>query len=90
MDHRLRNDQKPAHGFVARLDHAAQGVNAVLLILAIGLAALDFTCFCALQAQVGAPSADAASAYSHSTYSHSAPRAVVSAHTGTTAWHGGY
>lgn len=34
-----------AKGLLARLDRAAEKMNAFLLVLAIGLAVLDFTCF---------------------------------------------
>ena len=41
---RPREDQPPK-GLLARLDRAAEKMNAFLLVLAIGLAVLDFTCF---------------------------------------------
>jgi hypothetical protein len=40
---------------MARLDAAAQDLNAVLLVLAIGLAILDFTCFFALEVTKAIP-----------------------------------
>ena len=42
-------------GLAARLDRAARDMNAVLLMLAIGLAALDFSCFFALQLRDAMP-----------------------------------
>ena len=39
-----RDDGK-TNGMVARLDRAAEKMNAFLLVLAMGLAVLDFTCF---------------------------------------------
>ena len=42
---------------LARLDAAAQDLNAMLLVLAIGLAVLDFTCFFALEGQERHPAA---------------------------------
>jgi hypothetical protein len=40
---------------LARLDAAAQDLNAMLLVLAIGLAILDFTCFFALEVRNALP-----------------------------------
>lgn len=40
---------------IARLDAAAQDLNAVLLVLAIGLAVLDFTCFFAFEVRNAMP-----------------------------------
>jgi hypothetical protein len=57
MDRPSPHGNTHAKGLIDRLDHAAQGVNAFLLILAIGLATLDFTCFCALQVKNALPSA---------------------------------
>jgi hypothetical protein len=45
---RPQDDRKPK-GLLARLDRAAEKMNAFLLVLAIGLAVLDFTCFWVLQ-----------------------------------------
>ena len=39
----------PAKGFVARLDRATRDLNVFLLVLAIGLAVLDLTCFWAMK-----------------------------------------
>lgn len=50
-----RND-RPATGLFARLDNAAGKMNAFLLVLAIGLAALDFTCFWVFQVRDALPS----------------------------------
>lgn len=51
----LQTDHR-GKGVVRRLDRATEGVNAVLLVFAIGLAMLDFTCFCAFEAQSALPS----------------------------------
>ena len=40
---------------LARLDAAAQDLNVMLLVLAIGLAILDFTCFFALEMRKAMP-----------------------------------
>jgi hypothetical protein len=40
---------------LARLDAAARDLNAILLVLAIGLAVLDFTCFFALEVRNAMP-----------------------------------
>ena len=69
QNHWPRNDQ-PAKGLMARLDDAAGKMNAFLLVIAIGLAALDFTCFWIIQmrnalppiAHVGTHPADSAKA----------------------------
>jgi len=42
--------------WVGNLERAAGDLNAVLLALAIGLAALDLTCFCAFQVRDALPS----------------------------------
>lgn len=44
-----------AKGLLARLDRAAEKMNAFLLVLAIGLAVLDFTCFWVLQIRNALP-----------------------------------
>lgn len=51
-----RDDANPSR-VRNRLMHAAGEVNAFLLVLAIGLAVLDFTCFCAFQVKDALPSA---------------------------------
>jgi hypothetical protein len=48
-----RPDTKPR--FIDRLDAAAEDLNAVLLVLAIGLAVLDFTCFFAFELRKAIP-----------------------------------
>lgn len=50
--------QKDPHprGLAARLDHAASNMNAFLLVLAIGLATLDLTCFWAFKMRDALPS----------------------------------
>lgn len=53
-------DPSPRHGaerpgFAARLDRAAQDINAFLLVLALGLAALDFSCFMAIKLRDAVP-----------------------------------
>lgn len=57
MDNRSPHRSGRTRGFVDRLDDAAHGVNAFLLVLAIGLATLDFTCFFAFQVRDALPSA---------------------------------
>ncbi len=49
----LRPDGK--RPLLARLDAATQDLNAMLLVLAIGLAVLDFTCFFALEVRDAIP-----------------------------------
>ena len=48
-----RPERKPP--LLDRLDAAARDLNAVLLVLAIGLAVLDFTCFFALEVRNAIP-----------------------------------
>jgi hypothetical protein len=50
-------EQQSPKGFLARLDHAAAKMNAFLLVIAIGLGALDFTCFWVLQVREAMPAA---------------------------------
>jgi hypothetical protein len=57
MNRQSPHSDTHAKGLIDRLDRATQGVNAFLLILAIELATLDFTCFCALQVEEALPSA---------------------------------
>lgn len=45
MEHGKPRQAQAAKGLLARLDRAAEQMNAFLLVLAIGLAVLDFTCF---------------------------------------------
>ena len=40
---------------VNRISEAAQGLNAVLLVIAIGLAVLDLTCFLAVEIRAALP-----------------------------------
>lgn len=47
---------------ISRLDAAAKDLNAVLLVLAIGLAVLDFTCFFAMEVRNAMPPRIAAEA----------------------------
>ena len=54
QDHWSRNRQPPK-GLLDRLDRAAGNMNAYLLVIAIGLAALDFTCFWIFQARNALP-----------------------------------
>jgi hypothetical protein len=54
QDHWSRNRQPPK-GLLDRLDRAAGNMNAYLLVIAIGLAALDFTCFWIFQARKALP-----------------------------------
>jgi hypothetical protein len=51
-----------AKGLVARLDHATRDLNAFLLVLAIGLAVLDLTCFWAMTLRDVLPAGRGASA----------------------------
>ena len=48
-------DDGTAKGMVARLDRAAEQMNAFLLVLAIGLAVLDFTCFWIIKVRDAGP-----------------------------------
>ena len=48
-----RPERKPP--LLDRLDAAARELNAILLVLAIGLAVLDFTCFFALEVRNAMP-----------------------------------
>lgn len=54
QEHWQREDRSPK-GWLDRLDRAAGNMNAYLLVIAIGLAALDFTCFSIFQAQHALP-----------------------------------
>ena len=56
MDNRVPHGNQRTLGLAARLDKAAQGLNALLLVLAIGLAVLDATFFCAFEVRDALPS----------------------------------
>lgn len=62
MRNETPGDDRSAKGLFARLDDAAGKMNALLLVLAIGLAALDFTCFWVFQVRDALPSATRISA----------------------------
>jgi len=47
-------DRRPAKPLVKRLDRWAGEINAFLMVLALGLAVLDATCFAALHLNDGA------------------------------------
>jgi hypothetical protein len=49
MENRAPRDDAAAKRLIDRLDRAAQDMNAVLIVLALGLAALDATCFVAFE-----------------------------------------
>src|SRR3954454_1669220 len=51
MQDRWQGQDRSPKGLLDRLDRAAGNMNAYLLVIAIGLAALDFTCFSLFQAQ---------------------------------------
>ena len=55
MDNRLRRRDNNRKGLVDRLDRATRDVNMFLLVLAIGLATLDFTVFCAVKVTTAMP-----------------------------------
>jgi len=56
QDPSSHNDgQRP--GLAARIDRAARDMNAFLLVLAIGLATLDFSCFLAIKLRDALPPA---------------------------------
>lgn len=55
MQDPFRNKNEKPRGIAARMDRAAADVNAVLLVLAIGLAALDFSCFFAFKLRDALP-----------------------------------
>ena len=50
MQDRWQGQDRSPKGLLDRLDRAAGNMNAYLLVIAIGLAALDFTCFSLFQA----------------------------------------
>ena len=49
MRNRRQRDAPSASRLLARLDRAAHDINTTLLVLAIGLATLDATCFVLLE-----------------------------------------
>lgn len=55
MDNPTRRRPDAKRRLINRLDSAAQDLNAVLLVLAIGLAVLDFTCFFAFEVRNALP-----------------------------------
>ena len=57
MENRSPEKQKSKKGWFNRLDSAAAQVNPVLLVLAIGLAVLDFTCLFAIELRDALPAA---------------------------------
>ncbi len=50
-----RDDKSSAKGWVVRLDRVARELNVILVVIAIGLAILDFTCFLMLQIRDALP-----------------------------------
>jgi hypothetical protein len=60
MKHRSSHNDGNETGFIGRIDRAAKELNAFLLVLAIGLAVLDFTCFFAVKISAALPAAIAA------------------------------
>ena len=57
MEHPSPGKQKTEKGWFNRLDSAAAQVNPVLLVLAIGLAVLNFTCLFAIELRDALPTA---------------------------------
>jgi len=55
MEDRTRQSNHPKQRLVNRLDAATRDLNAVLLVLAIGLAVLDLTCFLAVEIRSALP-----------------------------------
>ena len=55
MENRMQQSQDKKRPLMNRLDEAARDLNAVLLVLAIGLAVLDFTCFFAFEIRNALP-----------------------------------
>jgi hypothetical protein len=62
MDNRTERSPDRKQPLINRLDAAAQDLNAILLVLAIGLAVLDFTCFFAFEVRNAIPPRIAADA----------------------------
>ena len=56
MDNRPQHKNRANSGLVARLNRTAGDVNVVLLVVAIGLAMLDLTCFLAFKTREALPS----------------------------------
>ena len=55
MDNETQPTPNRKRQLLDRLDAAAQDLNAILLVLAIGLAVLDFTCFFAFEVRNAIP-----------------------------------
>ena len=55
MDNSTQRRPAVKRRLMDRLDAATQDLNAVLLVLAIGLAVLDFTCFFAFEVRKAIP-----------------------------------
>jgi hypothetical protein len=55
MRNRWQSKETNKKGLAARLDRATRDVNAFLLAMAIGLAALDFTCYFAFKVSEAMP-----------------------------------
>ena len=51
----MQQGQDRRRNLIGRLNEAAQDLNAILLVLAIGLAVLDFTCFFVLEVRQALP-----------------------------------
>jgi hypothetical protein len=49
MDNGTQRTPERKRPLLTRLDAAAQDLNAILLVVAVGLAVLDFTCFFAFE-----------------------------------------
>ena len=56
MQNQSPRNQGRAERLTARIDRATSDVNAFLLVLAVGLAVLDFTCFFAFKLENALPS----------------------------------
>lgn len=56
MNNRGPRTARTGNRLMDRLEHAAKGVNAVLMVFAIGLALLDLTCLFAFEARSALPS----------------------------------
>jgi hypothetical protein len=57
MRNQSPGDKRTRQGLIARIEHAAREMNAFLLVLAIGLATLDLTCFWMFQVRDAVASA---------------------------------
>ncbi len=80
MKHRSSHSDSNDTGLIGRIDRAAKELNAFLLVLAIGLAVLDFTCFFAFKISAALPAAVAAADTNANGSSHSVNV------NGTTEW----